>query len=163
MAGAASRRAWTPWAFLAPYLVLFVGFVAIPIVLGMWISLHDWDFTLPGKPFVGLDNYADLLDPESVSFKPFWNAMQGTGIFVVFSVPFLLVVPLAVALVMNQRFRGRNVFRSIFFAPYVLGVAVVGVLWRFLLDANIGVVNACSGRSACRTTRPGSARCRQPG
>ncbi len=145
MSVSASRRAWTPWVFLAPYLALFVTFVLLPIVLGLWISLHDWDFTLPGKPFVGLDNYTALLDPDSLAFKPFWSSLQATGIFTLFSVPLLLVVPLGVALVMNQRFRGRNVFRSIFFAPYVLGVAVVGVLWRFLLDANIGVVNATLG------------------
>jgi multiple sugar transport system permease protein len=149
-AGSGSRpasqgSAFTPWLFLAPYLVLFVAFVLVPIVLGLWISLHDWDFTLPGKPFVGLENYAALLDSESVAFEPFWNSMQATGIFVLFSVPLLLVVPLGVALVMNEPFRGRNVFRSIFFAPYVLGVAVVGVLWRFLLDANIGVVNHVIG------------------
>jgi multiple sugar transport system permease protein len=142
---AASRRGWTPWAFLAPYLVLFLAFVLLPIFLGVWISLHAWDFTLPGKPFVGLDNYTALFDSSSVSFEPFWNAMRATGIFTVVSVPLLLVVPLGVALVMNQGFRGRNAFRTLFFAPYVLGVAVVGVLWRFLLDANIGVVNAVLG------------------
>ena len=42
---------------------------------------------------------------------------------------------------MNEKFRGRNLFRAVYFAPYVLGVAVIGVLWRFLLDANIGLVN----------------------
>ena len=136
---------WTPWAFLAPYLALFGVFVIAPIFLGLWISLHDWDFTLPGKPFVGLDNYAALFDSSSVAFKPFWDAMRATTIFTVISVPLLLVFPLAVALVMNQGFRGRNAFRTIFFAPYVLGVAVVGVLFRFLLDANIGVVNAVLG------------------
>jgi multiple sugar transport system permease protein len=133
------------WLFLAPYLVLFGAFVLLPIVLGVWISLHSWDFTLPGKPFVGLDNYVALFDSESLVFERFWNAMQATGIFTLFSVPLLIVVPLAVALVMNQRFRGRNVFRAVFFAPYVLGVAVVGVMWRFLLDTNIGVVNYLMG------------------
>jgi multiple sugar transport system permease protein len=136
---------WVPWLFMAPYLVLFGAFVLLPIVLGLWISLHSWDFTLPGKPFVGLDNYVALFDPGSVQFEPFWNSMQATGIFVVFSVPLLIVVPLLVALVMNERFRGRNLFRATFFAPYVLGVAVVGVLWRFLLDANIGAVNYVLG------------------
>ena len=145
MAVAASRRGWTPWLFLAPYLALFLAFVLLPIFLGIWISLHDWDFTLPGKPFVGLENYVALFDSSSITFKPFWNSMQATGIFTLLSVPLLLVVPLGVALVMNQSFRGRNLFRSIFFAPYVLGVAVVGVLWRFLLDANIGLVNNVLG------------------
>jgi multiple sugar transport system permease protein len=67
--------------------------------------------------------------------------MRATGIFTLFSVPLLLVIPLLVALVMHQRFRGRNLFRAVYFAPYVLGVAVVALLWRFLLDRNIGVVN----------------------
>ena len=133
------------WLFLAPYLTLFGAFVLLPIGLGVWISLHAWDFTLPGKPFVGIDNYKDLVTPGSISFDPFWNAMQATGIFTVLSVPLLIVIPLAVALVMNQKFRGRNLFRAVFFAPYVLGVAVVGLLWRFLLDANIGVVNYLLG------------------
>jgi multiple sugar transport system permease protein len=136
---------FTPWLFLAPYLVLFTVFVLAPIVLGIWISLHDWDFTLPGKPFVGIDNYKDLFTPDSVTFTPFWRAMRATGIFTLFSVPLLIVIPLAVSLVMNQGFRGRNVFRAVFFAPYVLGVAVVGIVWRFLLDANIGVVNSLMG------------------
>jgi multiple sugar transport system permease protein len=141
----ARTKWWVPWLFMAPYLVLFGAFVLLPIVLGLWISLHSWDFTLPGKPFVGLENYAALFDPSSVQFEPFWNSMQATGIFVVFSVPLLIVVPLLVALVMNEPFRGRNLFRATFFAPYVLGVAVVGVLWRFLLDANIGAVNYVLG------------------
>ena len=135
----------TPWIFLAPYLVLFVGFVVIPAVYGFWISLHDYDYTLPGKPFVGADNYQKLLSPDSVTFAPFWESMKATGIFTLSSVPLLLVVPLGVALLMNSRFRGRNLFRSLYFAPYVLGVAVVAVLWRFLLDANIGLVNQLLG------------------
>ena len=133
------------WLFLAPYLVLFLAFVAAPIVFGLWISLHSWDFTLPTKPFVGLGNYSDLLDPGSVSFDPFWDSMKATGIFTAFSVPLLLVVPLAVALVMNLRFRGRTAVRAVFFAPYILGVAVVGLLWRFLLDTNIGAINSLLG------------------
>lgn len=144
---AAYRRSDTvvAWLFLAPYLTLFGVFVLLPIVLGLWISLHNWDFTLPGKPFVGLQNYVDLFDPGSVTYEPFWNAMQATGIFTLLSVPLLIVVPLAVALVMNEQFRGRNIFRAVYFAPYVLGVAVVGVMWRFLLDRNIGAINSYLG------------------
>ena len=134
------------WLFLAPSLLLFGVFVLLPIVLGVWISLHSWDFTLPGKPWVGIQNYRDLFTPGSVTFDPFWNSMRATGIFTLFSVPLLIVVPLVVALVMNQKFPGRNLFRAVYFAPYVLGVAVVGVLWRYLLDANIGAVNAYLGR-----------------
>lgn len=159
-APAASRRAprrrqnedfigsspWTPYLFMAPYLVLFVVFVAIPVVYGFWISLHNWDYLLPGKPWVGLENYVDLFTPGSTTSEPFWNSMEATGKYTLFSVPLLVVVPLLVALVLNQQFRGRAFFRGVYFAPYVLGVAVIGILWRFLLDPNVGLVNYYLGQ-----------------
>lgn len=136
---------WTPYLFLAPFLLLFVTFVAVPGVLGIWISLHDWDFLLPNKPFVGAQNYADLLDSGSPQFQAFWNGMKATGIFVVISVPFLVVLPLLLAILLNRRFPGRTFFRAVFFAPFVLGVAVVGLMWRYLLDPSFGMVNGLLG------------------
>ena len=131
----------TPYLFLAPFLLLFVGFVLLPAVYGLWISLFDYNYLLPGKPFVGLQNYIDLFSPGTRDSANFWKSMEATGIFTVLSVPFLLVVPLGVALLLNRAFPGRTFFRAAFFAPYVLGVAVIGVLWRFILEPTIGVVN----------------------
>ncbi len=131
----------TPYLFLAPYLVLFVVFVLVPAVFGVWISLHNWDYLLPGKPWVGLKNYVDLFTPNSTNSVPFWNSMEATAKFTLFSVPPLVVIPLLVALILNQSFRGRNFFRAVYFAPYVLGVAVIGILWRFILDPNNGLLN----------------------
>ena len=129
------------YLFLAPYLLLFLSFVILPFAYGVWISLHDYDYSLPDKPFTGLDNYTGLIDGSSPYAAAFWDSMKATWIFTVFSVPLLLVLPLLVALVMNQKFRGRNLFRAMYFAPYVLGVAVIAVLWRYLLDSNVGLVN----------------------
>ncbi|MFD1829270.1 carbohydrate ABC transporter permease [Streptomyces desertarenae] len=134
-------RWWTPYVFMAPYLALFATFVLAPIGYSLWISLHEWDINVPARPFVGLGNYRELFDTASVDGPRFWAAMRATGVFTALSLPFLLVVPLFVALLMNGRFRGRNLYRAVYFAPYVLGVAVVGLLWRFLLDGNIGTVN----------------------
>src|SRR5919107_2149312 len=50
----------TPYLFLLPYLLIFGVFGLLPIVLGIWLSLHQWDFQLPNKPFVGIDNYKEL-------------------------------------------------------------------------------------------------------
>jgi multiple sugar transport system permease protein len=131
----------TALLFVGPYLVLFCTFVLAPIVYGLWISLHTWDFLLPGKPFVGLQNYVDLFTPGSTTSEPFWNSMRATAIFTVLSVPLLMALPLALAVALNKKFRGRNAMRAIFFAPFVLGVAVIGILWRYLLDPNVGVIN----------------------
>lgn len=137
----ARRGRLTPYLFLAPYLVLFLVFVVAPVILGIWISLHAWDFTLPGKPWVGLENYKDLFSSSSTTGGNFWHSMEATGIFTVISVPLLVIIPLFVAMLMNAKFPGRNFFRAVYFAPYVLGVAVIGVLWRYILDNNIGLLN----------------------
>jgi multiple sugar transport system permease protein len=135
----------TPYLFLAPYLVLFLAFVAGPAVFGIWMSLHDWDFQLPGKPFVGLQNYKDLFDPLSTTSLPFWHGMRATGIFTLASVPFLVALPLGLAVLLNRHFPGRTFFRAVYFAPYVLGVAVIGLMFRYILDTNFGILNAFLG------------------
>jgi multiple sugar transport system permease protein len=111
------------------------------------MSLYNWDYMLPDKPFVGLENYLNLFDSTSAAFEKFWHGMAATGIFTVASVPFLITMPLAIAVLLNRRFRGRTFFRAVFFMPYVLGVAVVGLLFRFILDPNIGIVNGLLGAS----------------
>src|ERR671920_522833 len=131
----------TAYLFMAPYLLLFSVFIVIPVVFGIWVSLHNWDPLLPVKPFVGLQNYLDLITPGSTTFGPFWNSMEATGKFTLYSVPLLVVIPLLVALILNQKIRGIQFFRAMYFAPYVLGVAVIGILWRYLLDPNVGLVN----------------------
>ncbi|MDG4826239.1 sugar ABC transporter permease [Asanoa sp. WMMD1127] len=139
------RGTATPYLFLAPYLLLFAVFALLPVLLGIWLSLHQWDFQLPNKPFVGLDNYKDLFTSGSVVYSDWWESVSATGIFVVLSVPLLVVLPLGLAVLLNRAFPGRTFFRAVFFAPYVLGVAVIGLLWRFLLDANLGLVNRLLG------------------
>jgi multiple sugar transport system permease protein len=140
-ANSKSTFSWTPYVFLAPYLLLFTVFVLIPAIFGLWISLHNWDYLLPEQPWVGLQNYINLFTPGSPTAGFFWQSMQATGIFTLFSVPFLVVIPLLVALILNQSFRGRNFFRAMYFAPYVLGVAVIGVLWQYLLQPVFGLIN----------------------
>jgi multiple sugar transport system permease protein len=135
----------TPYLYLLPYFALFLTFTLVPAGYGLWISLHEWDYLLPGKPFVGLANYQALFDSASPQFDFFWQSMQATAIFTVFSVPLLVTVPLTIALLLNRSFKGRTFFRAVYFAPYVLGVAVIGVLWRFLLDPNLGAVNGLLG------------------
>jgi multiple sugar transport system permease protein len=141
----ARRKTLTAYLFLLPFLLIFGVFVLFPAVYGLWISLHVWNPLLDVHPFVGLKNFIDLFTPGSLTFGDFWESMGATAIFVVFSVPLLLVLPLAIAILLNRRIRGGTFFRGVFFAPYVLGVAVISVLWRYLLDPQLGVVNAVLG------------------
>ncbi|GAA1567290.1 MULTISPECIES: carbohydrate ABC transporter permease [Kribbella] len=135
------HRPWTPYLFVAPFVVLMLTFLIWPAIRGVWMSLHNWDFMLPGKPWVGLQNYRDLFNSGSVIFQPFWNGMKNTFLFVLISVPFLVAIPLLLSLLLNRQFPGRTFFRAVIFTPFVLGVAVVGVLFGYLFDPEVGLVN----------------------
>jgi multiple sugar transport system permease protein len=149
------HNSWaTPYLFLAPYGVLFIGFILIPAIYGIWISLHDYDYLLPHQPWVGLSNYTDLFKSGSRDGADFWRSIRATAIFTVFSVPLLVTIPLAIAMLLNRKFPGRTFFRAVFFTPYVLGVAVVGVLFRFLLDPTIGLLNFYLGKIGFSGTTP---------
>ncbi len=139
------RKNRTAYLFLAPFLTLFCVFVLAPAVYGLWISFHTWNPLMPNQPFVGLENYVQLVTPGSLTSADFWDSMRSTAIFTVASVPFLLAIPLLIAVLLNQKIRGGTAFRAIFFAPYVLGVAVIGVIWKYLLDPQMGVVNNVLG------------------
>lgn len=133
------------YLFLAPFLILFLTFIVAPAIFGLWMSLTNWSPFRDVQSFVGLQNYINLFTAGSVIGDDFWQSMRATGIFVVASVPLLIVAPLFIASLLNQRIRGGTIFRTIYFAPYVLGVAVVGVIWGYVLDTQSGILNHVLG------------------
>ena len=124
-------RPATPYLFVAPFLVLFIVFVVAPI-LALALVEHQGSGScrFDSAVSVGVENYASLLSGHGVLSEEFWSGMRVTAIFTVLSVPLLVVVPFGLALLLNERFPGIDVLRGRgSFALYVLGVAVVGVLW----------------------------------
>ena len=142
--GAAPRRRLnlTPYLFILPHLLVFAVFVGYPFFNGIYISFLRYDYLRPASTaFVGLQNYLNLFTPGSVQFQVYWNALINTVKFVLYSVPFLVVVPLGLALLLNTRIRGVNVFRAIYFAPWALSGAVVALLWWWIFQSQGGLVN----------------------
>jgi multiple sugar transport system permease protein len=133
------EKPWTPYLFIAPHFIVFAVFILYPFVLGIWISVHD-STSLRDGPFVGFAQYLKVLDPSSIHFPRFWNTVWNTLLFVFMSVPLLVGVGLALASLLNQRLRGRNVFRAIYFVPWTLSVAVVGLTWWWLFNSNAGFI-----------------------
>jgi multiple sugar transport system permease protein len=132
---------YVPYLFILPHLLIFALMIGYPFFYGLWISLLDATvFTGSDAPFVGAENYAQLFDPNHRQFERFWQTMTNTVIFVLVSVPTLIVVALALAAILNSRFRGRTFFRSIYFMPWTLSVAVVGLLWFWILQSRGGLV-----------------------
>ncbi|GCF16135.1 sugar ABC transporter permease [Haloarcula mannanilytica] len=121
-----------------PYLAIFTVFLVWPAVRGLYMSLHTYPnkFDLSQTEWVGLQNYVELFqDPV------FWNAMEGTFLFVGISVPLLVVLGLVMALGVNKNVAGKRTLRAIYFSPYVLTVAVVTLVWAQMYSTSFGLVN----------------------
>jgi multiple sugar transport system permease protein len=132
---------WVPYLFILPHLAIFAFIVGYPFFAGIYISLTDANnFTGLNAPFIGLENYRQLFDPEHRQFQRFWQTLWNTIIFVVLSVPALIAVALGLAAILNAKFRGRTFFRAIYFAPWTLSVAVVGLLWFWILQSRGGLM-----------------------
>lgn len=136
------RISWAPYLFILPHLILFAVFLGYPFFNGLYISTFEYDYLRPERTrFVGLQNYINLFTPGTVEYQVFWNALRNTVQFVLYSVPPLVLIPLGLAVLLNTRLPGRNIFRAIYFAPWVLSVSVVGLLWWWIFQSQGGLIN----------------------
>ena len=114
---------------LGPGLVLFLGFVIAPIVVGAYYSLYNWDGLGPLTDFTGLHNYKIAFnDPAFI--QAIEHTLILTGLALVVQGP----LSLGIALLLNRKFRGRALMRLVVFAPYVLPPAVTAVMWSLILQ-----------------------------
>jgi putative chitobiose transport system permease protein len=127
------KRTLTPYLFLAPALLLIGVFVLYPIVSVVVYSFTSYDIVRP-PVFVGLDNYARLLDDPT-----FWRALTNSIVYLV-ATPILIVLSIALAIVVNRKLRGIQVFRALYYVPAVSGSIAIGISWRWLFDRN-GLIN----------------------
>jgi multiple sugar transport system permease protein len=121
--------------FISPWLVGFVIFFLWPIGQAIRFSLADYS-VLADPVYIGLENYRLLAADEL-----FWKALINTVVFAMMAVPTGLAVALALALLLNFNLPGRNLFRTLFFLPSLLPLVCLGVLWQWLLNGDIGLVN----------------------
>ncbi|MBA2756485.1 MAG: sugar ABC transporter permease, partial [Chloroflexi bacterium] len=126
------RRIGEKWyagyLFVLPHFLLFLFMVGLPFVYNLYIALTDYTFGGDAQ-FIGLKNFQNLADPSDFHFGIFWNGVWNTILFVLMSTPILVASGLGLAVLVNGKFPGRNIFRAIFFAPWTLGIGVVGLLW----------------------------------
>jgi len=125
--------------FVAPFVLVFVCLLVIPLFWGLWLGLTKADLFGPGK-FVGLANYTRLF-----SDRIFRGAVLNTLYFVVLTVPVLAVFGLALALALNRKTRFASVMRAVFFASSVLSVTVVTLIWRIVFIPDIGLLSNIFG------------------
>jgi multiple sugar transport system permease protein len=136
-----ARRLWSeqgvfyPVLYLLPFMVFFLAFEIYPIFQGLWVSLTAWDL-LTEPRFVGLNNYTNLLND-----RLFQTSLRNTVLFVVLDAPLAVVIPLALAMLVNEKMAGRTLFRSAFVTPLMISASSVGVLWQWFYNPAFGIIN----------------------
>jgi ABC-type sugar transport system permease subunit len=130
-----SRELTLIWLFLAPSLAIFVIYRIIPLV---WNGVLSFQFWSPYKPatFAGLYHYEEMLFYDDV----FWQTLKNTLVFMA-SAPIGIALALLVALLVDMPVRGRNVYRTIVFMSYPVMTVAVGIIWQWLLNEKVGLIN----------------------
>ncbi|MGE5676358.1 MAG: carbohydrate ABC transporter permease [Mycobacterium leprae] len=132
-----AREALTGYLFILPWIIGFLVFTAGPMFFSLYASFTNYDITSRFK-WIGLQNYTRLLSQDPM----FWTSMGNTFYYAIFAVPLGIAVGILVAVALNQEIPGQRIFRTIFFMPSVLtGVAVL-LLWLWIFNPQVGVINS---------------------
>jgi multiple sugar transport system permease protein len=132
-------RLWrerSAYLFILPGVIIFSVFTLAAVIFAVYLTFHRWSIIEPEKPFVGLDNYRDMVGDER-----FRESVLNTAYFSGVSVPASMGIGLLLALLLNLPFRFRSVFRTAFYLPVVTPFVVSAILWKWLYNGDYGLFN----------------------
>jgi multiple sugar transport system permease protein len=115
------------WVFIAPAMILFILFLFGPVLFAFFISLHKWELVRPGRTWVGLDNYSDIL-----SNNDFWIAFRNTTWYAAGVVPAQTITGLVLAVLANRKIRGKTFFRTAFYFPSISSSVVISIIFLWM-------------------------------
>lgn len=121
--------------FILPALIGTFIFIIIPIFCSFALSFADWDLLSEIK-FVGFDNYRAVL-----SEKEFLQILFNTLVYAVSTTLFSVLIPLFIASALNTKIRGSEVFKTVYFLPFITPAVVIAIVWSWIFDPNIGAIN----------------------
>lgn len=136
------------WFFIGPHFIFFMIFILFPMIYGFYASFTRWN--LIGSPqWVGLDNYQNILfDPSSSFYRQFRNGLMNTLVFVAGTVPFQILIPLGLAVLMQHKgVKGKGLFQAIFYIPGLISVSAAAIVWLLIFNPRLGPVNNLLGSS----------------
>ncbi|EXX85433.1 ABC transporter permease [Paenibacillus darwinianus] len=129
--------------FVLPYLICFSAFLLFPILYGIYISLHNFELLSTDQQYVGFAHYVKIFTPGTYLNSLFFRGLWATIQFVVYSVPLLIVVGLALALLVHYLPRKiQGLFRTFYFLPYAISASVMTAIWLMMFDTNAGFINS---------------------
>lgn len=123
------------WIFILPALLGTIIFIIIPVICSFGLSFAKWDLLTPIQ-YVGLSNYTDLFKENL-----FWKILCNTVVFALSVSVLGVIIPLVLASILNNKIRGSEFFKSAYFLPFITPMVVVGIVWAWIFDPNIGLLN----------------------
>lgn len=137
-----------PWPFILPGVILYLALSIYPLLYQFYLSMTNMEVTsLSTAEFVGLENFSFL-----VSDSRFIEALKFTFLFVVITVPVQYVVAFGLALLVDEKLRGRLFFRLTYIIPLAISSLIIGLMWRLLLhQSDAGFINAFFGQFGLKT------------
>jgi raffinose/stachyose/melibiose transport system permease protein len=131
------KRRFKPLLYMAPALIIYLLVIVIPTFYTFYLSLYEWNGVSAEKVFVGIGNYVQLFFNDSIFSKALKNNVIWTALSLVFS----MGIALLLALMLNKSFKGRALFRAVFYFPFILSNIVVAIIWVWIYDPNMGLIN----------------------
>jgi multiple sugar transport system permease protein len=132
----ARRRAIEGYLYISPFLLGFLIFTAYPLIASFYLSFTSYNILTP-PTWIGLENYQRAFMQDN----QFWGSLVRTGKYALMVVPLGIVSSLLAAMLLNQGFPGTSIFRTLFFLPSITPIIASVLIWLWLLQPSIGVIN----------------------
>jgi len=130
------RKQYTGLLFVLPASIFTIIFFIIPLIMTMFMSLHNWPL-IGERSYTGLENYSRLLSDQQ-----FWDSLAFTTRYTLLITPIIFILAFILAQLVNLPLRGVGFFRTAYFLPVVIGLGTSSLLWVWLLNDRIGLFNA---------------------
>ncbi len=136
---AARHRAYMPWLYVGPAMLVMALACLYPVLSAFQLSLFDWSMGTPWSSarWVGLNNFVSAFTNPRV-----WSSLQTTLLFAGICVTVEVLLGIALALALERPVRGTAAFRTLFILPMMIAPVAVGLTWRYMFDAQFGLINA---------------------
>jgi multiple sugar transport system permease protein len=131
----ARREALWAYAFITPWIIGFLIFTVGPMLASLFFSFTEYDIVNPPR-WIGITNYVNLFHDEL-----FWHSLSVTFKYAVIALPLGLIISYLMAVLLNSKIRGINVWRTIYFLPSVIAGVAVALLWSRIFDPKFGILN----------------------
>ena len=130
-----NNQAFAAALFIAPALAGTLIFIIIPVICSFGLSFVKWDLLNPVE-FVGWNNYIQIFNEPL-----FYKILINTIVFAVSTSVFGVIIPLILAAILNSKIRGADFYQTAYFLPFITPMIVIGVIWEWIFDPNIGLLN----------------------